>query len=248
MVYFDKLSTCLDHHERFEVFNKIYKRNEERMNFPGKTVAVLVLGYLLSGMSGCVSSSSLVHEWHDPAYQSPPLGKMLVIAVRKDAAKRRIWEDAFVGQLVRRGVAATASYSLFPDLPPDTNEVIATVQANGFDGIMVILRQPMETDIRYVPEHTTIVSHNDYSYFWPTYWTYYTVVQHPGYIDSQTVGIRTIDVATTGKNSHMVWSATSRTPDPASVTDLQSGIAALVTDELTKEKIIRSGKYSAVHK
>ncbi|MGA3051587.1 MAG: hypothetical protein ABSE00_06685 [Chitinispirillaceae bacterium] len=212
------------------------------MNFLMKAAAALALGCLISCMSGCLTSSSLVNKWHDQAFQAPPLGKMLVIAVRKDAAKRRIWEDAFAGQLVRHGVAATPSYVLFPDLPPDSNEVISIVQANGFDGIMVILRQPAETDTRYIPEHNTIVGHNDYSYFWPTYWTYYTVVQHPGYIDSQTVAIRTIDVATTGPNGHMIWSATSRTPDPGSVTDLQSGIAALVTNELARERIIRRGR------
>jgi hypothetical protein len=212
------------------------------MNSLGKAVAVVALGCLISQMFGCASSSSLVNIWHDSSFQAPPLGKMLVIAVRKDAAKRRIWEDAFAGQLVRHGVAATQSYTLFPDAPPDTDQVISTVQANGFDGILVILRRPTETDTHYVPGYTSVVPSNDYSVFWPTYWTYYSIIEHPGYIDSQTVGIRTIDVATTGNGGHMVWSATSRTPDPGSVTDLQSGIAALVTGKLAQVNIIRSRK------
>ena len=80
---------------------------------------------------------------------SPPLAKMLVITVRKDLTKRRIWEDAFVNELAKHGVAATSSYGLFPDVPPDTNQVIATVKANGFDGILVVLMLPTETNKQY---------------------------------------------------------------------------------------------------
>jgi len=76
---------------------------------------------------------------------------MLVVDVRKDAAKRRIWEDAFANALAKHGVAAISSYTLFPDAPPDTNQLITTVQTNGFDGMIVIRRLPTETDMRYVP-------------------------------------------------------------------------------------------------
>jgi hypothetical protein len=40
----------------------------------------------------------------------------------------------------------------------------------------------------------------------------------------------------------MIWSATSRTPDPGSVIDAQQGIARLVIADLAKLNIIRSGK------
>jgi hypothetical protein len=235
------------------------------MNFIGKAVAVAALGCLISQMCGC-ASSSLVDIWHDSAFQTPPLSKMMVITVRKDATKRRIWEDAFAGELAKHGVAATPSYSLFPDAPPDTNQVVETVQANGFDGILVVLSLPPETNKRYVEGYTSIEKDGRYippgyqrmyyvyqGYpskdqkvyyvsYWQRYRTYYREIEHPGYIDSQTVDVRVIDVTTTGKDGRLIWSATSRTRDPGSVTDVQSEIVGLVLSELEQRSIINPKK------
>ena len=201
--------------------------------------------YLISQLCGC-ASSNLVNIWHDPRYKEPPLGKMLVIAVRKDATKRRIWEDAFSGELAKHGVTATSSYSIFPDAPPDTNQVIETVRANGFDGILAIFHLPKEVISQRIPGYTT--TERDVRYtpyhgpYWTRYRTYYREVEHPGYIDTQTVAMRAIDVTTTGKDGKLIWSATSRTPDPGSVTDVQREIVSLVLSELEQRKIINIGK------
>jgi hypothetical protein len=207
------------------------------MNLLGKAVAVTALGCLMGLVCGC-ASSTLVDKWHDPSFKAPPLSKMLVIAVRKEATKRRIWEDAFTGELVKHGVAATSSYSLFPDAPPDTNQVIATAQANGFDGILVILRLPTETNTHYVQGYITVEQNVNSLSYWQRYGSYYREIEHPGYVDSQKVAIRAIDVTTTGNGGKMIWSATSRTPDPGSVTDVQRGIAGLVISELAQRSII----------
>ncbi len=251
------------------------------MNSTGKWVALAALCYLISQMCSC-ASSNLVDIWHDSSFKAPPLSKMLVIAVRKDATKRRIWEDAFAGELVKHGVAATSSYRLFPDTPPDTNQVIATVRANDFDGILAILRLPTETNLQRIPGYTTTelderiprytttepeeripghrttergeripeytTTEQDERYipyfgpYWKRYYTYYREIEHPGYIDTQTVDVRAIDITTTGPGGRLIWSATSKTPDPGSVTDVQRGIVNLVLSELGQRGIINSGK------
>jgi hypothetical protein len=211
------------------------------MNSLLKAVAMAAFGCLISQMCGC-ASSNLVDIWRDPSYQAPPLGKMLVIAAAKDATKRRIWEDAFAGGLAQHNVVATTSYTLFPDAPPDTDQVIATVQANGIDGILVILRLPTETNSQYIHGYTTIEQGERYSTYWQRYRTYYREIEHPGYIDSQTVDVRAIDVTTTGKGGRLIWSATSRTPDPGSVMDVQRGIVGLVMSDLEQRSIISSKK------
>ena len=53
------------------------------MNSLFKAVAAATLGCLIIQICGCVSSSTLVDKWHDPSFNVTPLGKMLVIAVRK---------------------------------------------------------------------------------------------------------------------------------------------------------------------
>jgi hypothetical protein len=220
-----------------------------------KPVLLEVLAGLLAVLTGCASSSRLVDIWSDPGFSEAPLERVLVIAVRKDATKRRIWEDAFTGELVKHGVAATSSYHLFPDLPPDTNQVVATVLANGFDGILAILMLPTETttqrvagyttterDERHIPDNHPYRRRNQtYNHpYWIRYRTYYyREIEHPEYVDSQTVDVRAIDVSTAGNSNRLIWSATSRTPDPASVTDVQRGISGLVLADLVRKNIIR---------
>ncbi|MBN1758628.1 MAG: hypothetical protein JW863_09935 [Chitinispirillaceae bacterium] len=226
-----------------------------------KAGTVAIIGSLVALMCGCVSSS-LFDLWQDPYFKEPPLTRMLVIAARKDATKRRIWEDAFTGGLAEHGVAATSSYSVFPDSPPDTGQVINAVQSNGFDGILVVLNLPTDTNTTYVQGYTSIVQdtrfpspayrdvryryHADnsisqdlrYVTYWQRYRTYYHEIEHPGYADTQTVDIHAIDVTTTGNDGRLIWSATSRTPDPGSVTDVQRGIADLVLSKLSQRGII----------
>jgi len=225
-----------------------------------KASVVAVIACMTSLMSGC-TSSTLVDVWHDSSFQTRPLRNMMVVAVMKDATKRRIWEDAFRGELMKHGVAVTTSYTLFHDAPPDTNQVLVTVEANRFDGILVILSLPSDTNSRHVEGYTTIeqdyganppthrkvryvykdssaVENVRYISYWRRYRTYYREIEHPGYTDTQTTDIRAIDVTTTGKDGRLIWSATSRTPGPGSVTDVQRGIAGLVISELTRRRII----------
>lgn len=223
------------------------------MNFFRKAIAAATVACLAGQMLGC-ASSSLVAKWEDLYTKSPPLNTMLVIAVKKDAAKRRVWEDAFTAELAKHGVTATSSYSLFPDAPPDTNQIITSVAGDGFDGVLVIVSMPAETDTRYVPGYTSTdrdVRYGDYTNpvytsmhrpYWQRYNTYYRDIDHPGYIDSQTVDIRAIDITATGNGGRLIWSALSRTPHPNSVIDVQRRIAGLVVSKLVKQQIIRSKK------
>jgi len=64
------------------------------MNVLKKVAGIAALGCIMGIVGGC-ATSNLVDIWHDPSYKAAPLNKMLVIVVRKDAAKRRIWEDDF---------------------------------------------------------------------------------------------------------------------------------------------------------
>jgi hypothetical protein len=213
------------------------------MNVLQKACATAALGCLVIVTYGCAPSSSLISKWHDPSFQGPPIGKMLVIAVRKDATKRNVWEDAFTGELMKRGIAATSSHILFPDDPPDTNQVIATIQTNGFDGVLAILMLPTEMNTHYVKGYVSMEPEGIHQGpNWQRYWNTYVVIHHPGYIDTQKVAFRAIDVSTTGNNGRMIWNATSKTADPDSVQDLQKGIAGLVVSELARRSVISFGK------
>jgi hypothetical protein len=201
------------------------------MKIAGKAVAIALWGSLAILTAGC-ASSSLVKIWHDSSYQTPPMKSMLIIAVRKDGARRHLWEDAFARSLAGHGVNAVPSYRLFPDSPPDTSQIISSVKPNSFDGIMVILRLPTDTLTRYIPAYSYIDS------YWPRYTAYYGEGEHEAYVDTQMVDIRAIDVITTGKGGHLIWSAQSTTTYPGHVSDVHRGIVRKVTAELARRGII----------
>jgi hypothetical protein len=198
-----------------------------------------VLCCLFALMAGC-ASSNLTDIWSDSSFQSPPLNKMLVISVSKNSTHRRIWEDAFSTELAKHNVAATPSYHLFPDVLPDTNQVIQIVRSNGFDGVLVTRRLPSEMKTQYVEGYMTRDREFRYNRRYNSFMTYYRDIGQLGNVDSQKVDIRTIDVWATKNEGQMIWSATSETPEPNSIQEVRPEIVKLVMSELTQHRMIAS--------
>jgi hypothetical protein len=73
--------------------------------------------------------------------------------------------------------------------------------------------------------------------------TYYRNIEHAAYVDTQKVDIRAIDVWVNRNEGQMIWSATSKTPEPNSVQEVRPEIIKLVMSELTKQKIIASERW-----
>ena len=188
-------------------------------------------------MTGC-ASSELVDIWSDPSFHTPSLNKILVISVAKNTVQRRIWEDAFSIELTNHDVATTPSYRLFPDAVPDTNQLIQTVRSDSFDGFLITRWLPSETKTQYLQGYVTKEQDMRYDRRSEKFVTYYRDVEHAGYIDSQKVDMRAIDVWATGNDGQMIWSATSKTPEPNSVQAVRQEIVKLVMAELTQQGII----------
>lgn len=166
---------------------------------------------LWAGCSG--ASTALVDVWSEASFKTT-VNKMLVISAAKDPVRRRIWEDALCRGLVKHNVAAMASYNLFPDAFPDTLQIVEAVQSNGFDGVMITHRLPTETNPQYVEGYVSREKVERYNRHWDKFLIYYRDVEHPGYIDSQKVYYRAFDIWSTVNDGQLIWSATSRTPDP----------------------------------
>ncbi len=206
-----------------------------------KFITAAVLFCLMILIESC-SSSTLVEVWSDPSYHESPLKKILVISIRRDPVQRRIWEDAFVGDLSKHGVEATPSYHLFPDALPDTNQVVETVQKNGFDGILATSLLLAETKTRYVQGYVTTEKLSRYNNFRKRYESYYHDVLHPGYVDSLIIKRSSIDVWALRNDDRMIWSATSNSPEMNTVQAIQSDIAELVITRLAQNGIIKTEK------
>ena len=191
----------------------------------------------LAVLAGC-GSTSLVNMWRDPQYSAAPVRSALVIAVRKDQVRRRIWEDTFVAALGKDGVQATPSYQIFPDQMPDTNAVREHVRQKGYDAVIVTSRAGKQELTNYVPGYVTKEPVSVYRPMWNSYVTRYRDVYHPGYTETDTAfHIQTELWAVTGEG-RLVWSGTSRTISPGSSNAFSHEVAELVVEELHKAHLI----------
>lgn len=191
--------------------------------------------------AGC-ASSELVDIWTDTSYQTASLNRILVISVTKDEWQRRSWEESFSAELMKHSVTAVPSSRLFSDALPDSEQVLHAVQSRSFDGVLIIRRLPVETSTHYVPAYVTREKVMKYYPNTDRLMTYYATIHHSAHIDSEQVDIRVIDLWATRDEGQIIWSATSRTPEPNSVRVVRPQIVDLVLIELTKQRIVASGR------
>lgn len=187
---------------------------------------------------GCGGSSTLIDTWRDPTYQLGPSKKMLIIAIKNDALRRRIWEDGFAEGLSRHGVAVTPSYRIFPDTLPDTAQVIEAVQRDGYDGVLVAHRAETDTVNYVVPGYTTTEPVTTYNRWSNLYETHYRRVRHPDYIETETVVRHEVNFWSTKDGGRLIWAGTGEVIDPASSQAVNHEITKRILPELERQGLI----------
>jgi hypothetical protein len=213
------------------------------MNFLDRRDAVLAgrlvlpaLVILALGISGC-GGAHLSNMWRDPTFNSP-MGNVFVVALKEDPGNRRLWEDELVKEIGEAGASAVPSYRLFPNAVPDTNEVVAAVRRENFDGVLIVYSHEPVASETYVPGYVTtepIARVDPWSRRWVTY---YVAVEHPGYYETNTVLRDQVDLWTTGPQARLVWSGTGEVINPASAHDVRDAVADRIVPELAKNGLI----------
>ena len=205
-----------------------------------EVILILAASAALMFVGGC-ASTQLVNVWKDPAYQAAPLKKIMVIAMRKDQLRRRMWEDNFVSALKedKAGTIAIPSYQLFPDDIPDTLAIAEKTKEEGFDGVLVVARVESSKQSTHVPGYVSQEPVAVYRHRWGAYTTRWATVYHPGYTEVQKVFSVRTDLLLPEEDGRMVWSATSKDINPGSPQQFRSSVADLVMDKLAKEGLVR---------
>ena len=226
------------------------------------SIAAMAL-LILVGTVGCAVQSEMTNLWKDPTFTSTTIHNVLVVGVRKNPVRRRIWEDAFVKGLGVRGVIATPSYQLLREAVPDTQQVIDAVQKNGYDAVLVSIRLTNEATSRYVPgdvRQELVPSRGYYGrrgsygsggYYGPAYYgppgyygnyrTHWVTIQDPGYTETDTIIQVQTDVCTTANGGRLVWSGTFRTLESVKGT-ADEAVSKAILPELEKEGVVPKKK------
>jgi hypothetical protein len=179
--------------------------------------------------------------WADPSYHAAPLKKILVIAMRNDPLRRRMWEDAVLASFESArndNTIAIASYQLFPDDIPDSQAVRMTAIENKFDGVLVIAKAQRDTVTNEIPGYLASEPVTNYSRRWNDYITHNEDVYHPGYTETETsVSVR-IDLMVPQGDGKLIWSVTSQSIDPISADQFRNSVTDRAVSLLKKRHIV----------
>jgi hypothetical protein len=194
------------------------------------TVCLLLLGSLLYGCA----STKLTNNWQDPHYSGPPLTKVLLIGVTKQAVVRRYFEDAFARQLADLGTTAVPSYTLIPEdgeVPKD--RMAQAVQQSGADGVLITRLVRVDRRARIEPGYAGPPFMGFYDYY-PFAWG--------GFYDPPMV--YTYDVVTwdtsvfDARTNQMIWAGATETVAPKDLAKEAREAAAVVVKALVKGGIL----------
>ncbi len=195
-----------------------------------KAVTALIVFSGAGVLSSC-ATSRLSNTWMDTSYQGGPMTNVLVIAVKRTASIRGVWENAFAAGLASHGVQVTTSYSLFPNAVPDTTQVKEVAEKNGYDGIITISGLPKETLAHFQPYDI----HRGWLH---AYFGYWSGIYQPGYVEISTIVRQEVNVSTTKDEGYVIWTGTGEVIDPSSFKQVNHEIINLILPELTKNGII----------
>jgi hypothetical protein len=99
-------------------------------------------------LGGC-STTQIASSFKEPAFTGPPLKKLLVLGVSRQATLRRLFENNFVSALGANSVAAVAGHGPLPqDGPPQREAVEKATHDAGADGVVVTRLLGRETEVR----------------------------------------------------------------------------------------------------
>ena len=198
-------------------------------------MAAALLGGMLTACAGG-PPTKLVGAWQLPDYTPTAYQKVLVIGVTSEGGTRRIFEDAFCYQLKQRGVTAIASYTLIPEDGKVPNERLeAAIRESGAQGVLTTRHIGTNTNVNYNQSYyraTPVYYDSFYGYYGNAY-----VFQEVPMAETATVVTLESDMFDATKLK-MIWSGTTQTTNPTSLSQEMAGFAKIVIDEMAKRGLL----------
>ena len=187
----------------------------------------LLLLVILTGLlAACGPSTQITKSWTDPSWKQGgaiPFKKVLVVAVLKDDASRRIAEDKIVASITR--VKAVQSYTYI--LPGDTaqGKLDAKLKKDGFDGIILMRLTNVNKSVSYTPG-SSYGGWYGYRYSSPGY-----------YSEDKTFYVETNFYALEGNK--LMWTGTTSTLNPTQLDKTMDDIILTIRTELYAKGLVK---------
>jgi hypothetical protein len=200
------------------------------------------LALVAAAAVSCGATTSLSDSWANPEVKPPvTFTRIATLAISKDAARRRMVEDAMAAELNEKGAKAVPSYTLITaegELK-DRDAVKQKLAAAGVDGVVMMRSLGVDKEATYVPGTTT------YAPYYGSPWGYYGhwsgVMYDPGYVAiDENVKIETVIYSLT--QDKMVYAGRSETLNPGNSVDLVNGVGKAVVKDMEKKGLLMAKK------
>ena len=185
------------------------------------------------------ASQELSRTWRDESFTAGPLKHLVIIAVKKDRERRRVWEDGIAGALEKRGVESTVSYRLMADIPADTARILEEARAQNCDGILFVGKMHRRTEAR--PSAGVDVSG---AYSPPREWSAwyasnYQDQYYPGYPAVDELVSDEIGIWAMQGRGRLIWSGVGEIRRDTPGQHVSGDMITLIVSSLSRQNIIR---------
>lgn len=205
-------------------------------------VIIRIVSFLLVGVlaAGCATSTRLTNAWVDPEFQGAPFQKLLVVGISEVEGNRRIFEDEFSTALRANGLEAVQSYTLLPEkAKPGKSDLEDAVEETGADGVIIARVVDIRHKSEFSPGYATVVPSAGYPYGVYQYYGGAMIVTPPTVYNYEIVQVET-SLWRTG-DAKLVWSATTATTDPATLSKEIPGYIKVIIGALRERGLIAGG-------
>ena len=187
-------------------------------------------------LASCAGQTTMVQVWRDPAYVAAPVKRIFVVAIIPNETYKVTFENAIAQALINKGFEAATASSVFPPGQLDKEKVVAYVQEQGVD-LVVVQRLAKKTQTEYVPPSVAYVPPAPYYGGWYGYYGYgYGAVYSPGYYAENTIVMAETNVyAARVTPEKLIWSGNSDTFNFQNAQGAASSVAAALVADLANE-------------
>jgi|GEM_PF-83169 len=241
--WFHNLCNAVFHYDA-SILSKLYyiaNRDKSKISF---------FTFIIILFISCGPSTVITGSWKNPELVSKKYSRILVAALTSNTIAKETVENEMALAL-GKDVSVLKSISEFPpdmhNTDSDKDTIFNRVKNKNIDAILTISLITKETDSRYIPglyPYNPIVGYNYYENFWGYYNYWYPYYYSPGYyIQDKIYYIETnLYDAHTEK---LVWSAQSKTYNPAGLENFSKEFATLIVEKMKKDGILNQEKLSS---
>jgi hypothetical protein len=196
-------------------------------------LALLLL--VLNTLSGC-ASISLVNSWKDPGVTAKKYHKLLIVGIAEKPPMRKVFEEVFASELVKKGVTGIPSYTITGVKEKPTRASLEeAVGKSGADGVITTrvtsIKKDKDTQTGF------IMTEHGFADAYGVPVNYATFVHQSVEVTTSTNAA--IETNLFDRESGLlVWSGTSSVVNPEGIITISQELADLVFKAMAKDGLI----------